>query len=67
MSRRPVDYVGRRFGLVTVIKREGRRLLCRCECGADRYLAAANLITHPPKTHQSCKSEFQYELALDST
>lgn len=59
-------YIGQTYGLVTVKQRVGRRLLCLCECGALKYLHAANIITHPPKSHRTCKAEFQYELALDS-
>lgn len=65
MSRPQIDYIGRTYGVVTVTKREGRRLLCECKCGAVRYLHAANLISHPPKGHSRCRPNFQYELPLD--
>ena len=62
---RPLEYSGQRFGLLTVLRRHGRyKLLCRCDCGVERYVYVANAITHPPKTHQACVPELQYELGL---
>lgn len=60
------DYVGQRFGLVIVVRREGRTLWCRCDCGAERQIHANNAVKHPPKSHNKCKREYQYRLPLDT-
>jgi hypothetical protein len=64
-GRPRTDYVGQKFGLVTVIRRDGSKLWCRCECGSMRHFDAGNLISHPPKAHSRCDKFFQYELPLD--
>jgi len=61
----PVDYIGKRYGLVTVTRRAGARAWVRCVCGSVRSVAICNLISAPPKSHSKCK-EMQYEL-FDST
>lgn len=67
MSRhdRNINYVGQKYGLVTVVSiASNRRLLCECSCGALKYLFAANIVTNPPKTHRTCTTQLQYELPL---
>lgn len=61
----PVDYVGKRYGLVTVVSRSRTRAWVKCDCGSVRSAAICNLISAPPKSHNKCK-EMQYEL-FDST
>ena len=60
----PVDYVGKRYGLVTVTSRTRYRAWVRCDCGSVRSIAICNLISAPPKSHNKC-TEMQYELPLD--
>lgn len=65
-GRPKTDYIGRTFGLVTAVRRDGLKWWCVCECGIGRYYRINNLISHPPKTHRFCGDQIQYELALDS-
>jgi hypothetical protein len=60
-----VDYVGKRYGLVTVISRKGQKTWVKCDCGCVRSASISNLINAPPKSHNKC-TELQYELPLDS-
>lgn len=46
---------GKKFGLVTVVKRAGAQWFAVCECNRGRWFFASNLRAFPPKTHKSCK------------
>lgn len=37
------DLTGRRFGLLTVLRKEGKRWICRCDCGSERTCTAGGL------------------------
>lgn len=63
-GRPQLDYTGHEFGLVTVVRRNGKKLWCQCRCGMFRYYRLTNLIQHPPKSHVKCIPEFQYELGI---
>jgi|SRR5208282_367021 len=48
MSRRKIDLVGKRFGLLKVIREKGKRgdhraWLCLCDCGKTRIVTTGNL------------------------
>jgi hypothetical protein len=71
--------IGQRFGLVTVLAREGyaRRgnpvWFAVCDCGKARWFQTSNLQKRPPKTHRFCfrgvpaeQGKFTLELGLDS-
>jgi hypothetical protein len=38
-----VDHTGRRFGLLTAVRYENRKWLCRCDCGNETWVFAGNL------------------------
>lgn len=70
--------IGRRFGLVTVLARDGRASrgnpvwFAVCDCGRGRWFQTSNLQKRPPKTHRFChrgvapeKVALQLDLDLD--
>lgn len=65
--------IGQKFGLVTVVRRDGYATRGRpvwfgvCECGRGRYFQTSNLLKRPPKTHRFCHRGInQLELPLDN-
>lgn len=59
--RNTEDFTGRRFGALTVIAevpptcyRNGKRWLCRCECGAELVLTPSQLVPKRGDGRKSC-------------
>ena len=48
-----LDYVGRKIGKLTVIERQGKEWLCRCECG-NEVLKPNYFFKHEPSTVVDC-------------
>lgn len=57
-SKYEVNLIGKKFGDLTVIKRQGYKYLCRCECGAKETVDGFDLVNSIVHTCGRAECEF---------